>query len=147
MGMFGCGQNKSRTSSRLGGQMSFHRLTLIELDDTFTVCKLGSDAQMPSWATAGQFFSITRTPDELSIVCREGVVPQDVLCERGWRCLRIAGTVPFSVVGVLASLTESLAQAGVGVFVFSTFNTDYLLVKEGDLAKAIEALRQRGHTI
>jgi hypothetical protein len=102
---------------------------------------------MPPWATAGDLFSITRTADELSVVCRQEAVPEGIPCARGWRCLRVAGTIPFSVVGVLASLTAPLAEAGVSVFAISTFDTDYLLVKAADLEWAVDVLRRRGHTI
>jgi hypothetical protein len=122
-------------------------LPLIVLDDAFAVCRLGSDASVPPWATAGDFFSVTRTADELSVVCRQEVVPEGIICERGWRCLRVAGTIPFSVVGVLASLTAPLAEARISVFTISTFDTDYLLVKAEDLERAVDVLRRRGHTI
>jgi hypothetical protein len=127
--------------------MAFHQLTLLLLDGTFAVCKLGGDASLPPWATAGNFFSITRTADELSVVCCQDAVPDGIQCERGWRCLRVVGTIPFSVVGVLASLTAPLAKAGISVFALSTFDTDYLLVKENDLAVALAVLRRQGHTI
>ena len=74
-------------------------------------------------------------------------MPEGVVAERGWRCLRVAGTIPFSVVGVLASLAAPLAEAGISVFAVSTFDTDYLLVKAADFEKAITALTQAGHSI
>jgi GNAT superfamily N-acetyltransferase len=122
-------------------------LHLILMPGQFTVCRLDAHAPIPSWATEDGFFSITHTADELSIVCREGIGPDDVQCERGWRCLRVAGPIPFTAVGVLASLTAPLAEARVGVFALSTFDTDYLLIKERDLPAAIDALRRRGHTV
>jgi GNAT superfamily N-acetyltransferase len=121
--------------------------TLTLLIETFAVCKLGSASSIPSWAAADGFLSITRTADELSVVCRQDAVPDDILCERGWRCLRVAGTIPFAVVGVLACLTAPLADAGISVFAVSTFDTDYLLVKETQLATAVDALRRHGHNI
>ena len=127
--------------------MSFHHLNLTVMDDTFAVCKLDADAPIPPWATAGSHFSITRTADELSVVCRQDAVPEGVVAERGWRCLRVAGTMAFSVVGVLASLIAPLAEAGISVFALSTFDTDYLLVKEEDMTVALDALRRRGHAI
>jgi hypothetical protein len=127
--------------------VSFHRLNLIRVDGTFAVCRLGADATIPPWATAGSFFSITRSPDELSVVCRQDAVPEGVACERGWRCLRVAGTMPFSVVGVLVSLTAPLAQNGISIFSISTFDTDYLLVKDDEIEKAITVLQQAGHSI
>lgn len=122
-------------------------LTLLIMDDTFAICRLGVDCLLPPWATASPFFAITRTADELSVVCRQDAVPEGINCERGWRCLRVAGTIPFSVVGVLASLTAPLAEAGVSVFAVSTFDTDYLLVKAADLERAVQALRGQGHHI
>ena len=123
------------------------QLSLLLLDGTFAVCRLDSASSIPPWATADKLFSLTRTGDELSIVCRQDAVAEGILCERGWRCWRVAGTIPFSVVGVLASLTAPLAEAGISVFAISTFDTDYLLVKTEDMAKAVEALRGQGHNI
>jgi hypothetical protein len=127
--------------------VSFHRLNLTVVDGIFAVCRLGAEAPIPSWATAGSFFSITRTADELSVVCGQDAVPEGVVGERGWRCLRVAGTMPFSVVGVLASLAAPLAEAGISVFAVSTFDTDYLLVKEKDLTAALDTLRRQGHAV
>jgi hypothetical protein len=122
-------------------------LTLNVLDGPFAVCKLSADEPIPKWAADGGFVSITRTFDELSICCQEGAVPKDIACERGWRCLRVAGTLPFSAVGILARLTVPLAEAGVGVFAISTFDTDYLLVKEMDFPAALDALARNGYLI
>jgi hypothetical protein len=127
--------------------MTYHRLSLIELEGMFAICKLASDMSIPAWAAAGQFCSITRTSDELSIVCDTAVVPDEIQCERGWRCLRVAGTIPFNVVGILATLVTPLAEARISVFAVSTFDTDYLLVKEHDLDQAVTALRQHGHSV
>jgi hypothetical protein len=126
--------------------MAFRQLTLLVVDGIFAVCGLEPDAPIPPWATAGDLFSITRTADELSVDCPQEGVPEGVNCERGWRCLRVAGTIPFSVVGVLASLTAPLAEAGLSLFAVSTFDTDYLLVRENDLGAARDALRRQGHT-
>jgi hypothetical protein len=126
--------------------VAWQRLTLLTVDGTFAVCRLEREAPIPSWATAGEFFSVTRTGDELSVVCRQEAVPEGTACEPGWRCLRVAGTLPLAAVGVLAALTAALAEAGVSVFAVSTFDTDYLLVKEKDLPAAVAALRGQGHT-
>jgi hypothetical protein len=127
--------------------MAFRQLTLIVVDGIFAVCRLEPDAPIPPWATEGDFFSATRSIDELSVVCRQDAVPEGIVCEPGWRCLRVAGTIPFSLVGVLASLTAPLAEAGISVFAISTFDTDYLIVKEKVLEAAVNALRQQGHAI
>jgi len=123
------------------------RLRLLGIAGSFAVCKLPTGSPVPAWATAGDLFSVTRTADELSVVCRQEAVPEGVVCERDWRCLRVAGSMPFTLVGVLASLTTPVAKAGVGVFAFSTFDTDYLLVKAGEMTKAVAALRAAGHLV
>src|SRR5262249_33251041 len=96
-------------------------LTLLGVTGRFAVCKLPPGSAVPAWATAGDVFSVTRTVEELSVVCRQEIVPSGTQAEVGWRCLRVAGAMPFTLVGVLASLTGPVAAAGVGVFVVSTF--------------------------
>jgi hypothetical protein len=127
--------------------MTIRPLNLILLSDKFAFAKLPSDAPIPSWATSGSFFSITGSPDELSIVCLQALLPQGIEHEPGWRCIRVAGTMDFSVIGVLASLVGPLAEAGISVFAISTFDTDYLLVKEAVLEEATAILQQAGHSI
>jgi hypothetical protein len=127
--------------------MASPQLPLTVMDGTFAICKLAANAPIPAWASGGDFCSITRTVEELSVVCQQEAVPEGAACERGWRCLRVAGTIPFSAVGILASLTGPLAKAGISLFAVSTFDTDYLLVKEKDLEAALDALRRQGHTI
>ena len=123
------------------------RLELLGVAGSFSVCKLPTGSPLPPWATAGDLFSVTRTADELSVVCRQEAVPDGAVSEKDWRCLRVAGAMPFTLVGVLASLTTPVAKAGVGVFAFSTFDTDYLLVKEAEFPKAVAALRAVGHVV
>jgi len=127
--------------------MANHHLSLIVLPELVAVCRLSPSIPIPAWASTGQFFSITRTADELSIVCFQDTVPDGVDCERGWRCLRVAGAMPFSVVGVLASLTSPLAEATISIFAISTFDTDYLLVKAEKLDDAVATLRRVGHSV
>lgn len=127
--------------------MTVRPLSLIILDGEFAVCRLPHDASIPDWASAGQLFSITRTPDELSLVCRQSIVPAGISCERNWRCLRVAGSMPFTDIGVLASLAVPLADSRIGIFAISTFDTDYLFVKHDDFAQAIGALQGAGHHV
>ena len=115
------------------------------LDGTFAVCRLDPSADLPSWPR-GPFVSITRTPDELSIVCDESSVPNDVRAERAWRALRVEGPIPFEVTGVAAAITAPLAAAGISVFLIATFDTDYLLVKGEVFGRAVEVLRASGIT-
>jgi uncharacterized protein len=113
------------------------------LDGCFAVCRLEADAPIPYWPR-GTFVSITRTPDELSIICEEEAVPDGVRIERDWRALRVEGPLPFEMTGVAAAFTKPLADARISVFVVATFDTDYLLVKRDTFERAIEALRAAG---
>ena len=126
--------------------VSVPSFTLEVLPGSMAICRLDANADVPNWAI-GDVVSITRTPDELSIVCFEDNVPQNIQSETGWRCLRVAGPLDFSMVGVIASLTSTLAKANISVFVISTFDTDYLLVKKSDLKAAVESLGEAGHVI
>ena len=112
------------------------------LDGLFAVARLDADADVPPWAHRGAFTTIARTPHELSIVCDEGGVPDDVPAERGWRCLGIDGPISFETTGVAARFTGALAARGISVFVVSTFDTDYVLVKAAKIDEAVEALRE-----
>ena len=109
------------------------------------ICKLDVNEMIPAWACRGCFFSVTKTFEELSIVCSETVIPPDVLSEKGWKVLKIQGTLDFGLVGVLAKISSSLARAGVSIFAISTYNTDYILVREALLNTALHALKQDGH--
>jgi uncharacterized protein len=110
---------------------------------TLAVCRLPADAPLPAWVfhAGATLFSVTRTPDELSIVCDQDDVPPSVeLVERGWRAFQLRGPIPFDVVGVIARLSGALADAGVPVFVVSTYDTDLVLVRERDEDRAAGAL-------
>jgi len=115
-------------------------MTLARVPGRFAVARLAPDAPIPTWATTGALTSITRTADELSIVCDDDAVPNGVYAVRDFAALRVLGIIDFAVVGVLASLTRVLAEAAVSVFVFSTFDTDYLLVRTNDLDRAKKAI-------
>jgi len=127
--------------------MNQSNLTLTLLGDTYSVCRLGPEADIPPWAPAGDFFSITRTKDELSLVCSQELVPHGVQCEKGWRCIMVEGPLDFSLTGILASLAASLAEAGISIFAISTFDTDYLLVKAENLERAVFKLKDAGHDV
>jgi len=122
-------------------------LALSVLPDTFAICRLSPDAPMPDWALTGGFFSITRTTDELSIVCPQANVPSEIQCDRDWRCFKIEGPLDLSLIGILASLTVPLARAGIGIFAVSTYDTDYVLVKEKRLEEAVLVLSQEGYHV
>jgi hypothetical protein len=121
--------------------------TLMILTEPLAICRLSVDEAVPEWAMLGEFVSITHTSDELSIVCAEENIPSDVKADRGWRALKVEGPLDLALTGVLASLANPLAEAQINLFAISTFDTDYLLVKGYNLARACEVLRQAGHGV
>lgn len=125
-----------------------HRLPLDLLPDTLAICRLPPDAALPVWASISvPFLTISRTAEELSVTTVERVVPPAVRCERGYRALRVRGTLPPDLIGILVSIAEPLARAGLGIFAISTYDTDYVLVRANDLPAALEALRKAGHQV
>jgi hypothetical protein len=122
-------------------------LTLTLLPDRLAVCRLDPGSAIPDWGARGAFFSLTRTTDELSIVCREEDAPSEVRSEKGWRAFKIEGPLDFNEIGVLASVAQPLTQASVSLFVISTFDTDTILVKESQLQTAIMAFSRAGHQV
>jgi len=119
-------------------------LRLSILPESFSICQLPAGAPIPAWALSGSFFSITRTRDELSLVCPAAAVPNGVQAESGWRGLKVEGPLDFALVGILARLAGALARAGVSLFAISTYETDYILVKAEQLSKAVKALSEAG---
>ncbi len=112
------------------------------------VCRLESGTPLPHWLyDSSNFFSLTGTADETSIVCREDLIPAGFSSEKGFRAIKVEGPLDFGLIGILASLLDPLAEAGISVFVISTYETDYVLVRQGNLEKAIRALEAAAFTI
>ena len=124
-----------------------HQLTITVHPEKYAICRLDAGAAVPAWATGARFLSVTRTALELSVVSEETMVPEAVHAERSRRLLQIEGTLAFSLTGVLASVAEPLAKAEVSIFAVSTYDTDYLLVSEKDLHRAMEVLDAAGHVV
>ena len=120
---------------------------LTVLGERLSTCRLNVGEKVPAWATGASFFSVTRTRDELSVVCPEEVVPEGISREWGWRALKLEGPFDLSMVGILASVASPLAEAGASIFSVSTFDTDYVLVREEQLELAIDTLRASGHRV
>jgi hypothetical protein len=124
------------------------RLPLELLPDTLAICRLDARASIPSWARgASQFLTLSRTATELSITTLQGSVPAGVPCERDYRAVRVRGPLPLNLVGILAALADPLAEAGLSIFAISTYDTDYVLLKAGDLEAALKVLQGAGHHI
>ena len=122
-------------------------MKLHTLDELYAIVRLEPDAELPDWVRGGHFWSATRSDSELSIVCCEEDVPTDASAERGWCALELAGPLDFSLTGVVAALVTPLAEAEVPIFVISTFETDYLFVRERDLERSVDALAEAGHSV
>jgi hypothetical protein len=125
-----------------------HEVELRVAPGDYSVARLAHDAPIPSWAR-GRFASVTRTPDELSIVVPSSAMPaaEAVEVEAGWRLLAVSGPLDFGQIGILASLAAPLASASVPLLAISTYATDYLLVRSSDLARAVAALEEAGHVV
>ena len=121
------------------------RLTITP--ERLAVCRLPAAGAVPPWAEGPGLFALVRDADALSVVCAEDRVPVDVRRECGWRALRLEGPFAFTETGVLAAVLAPLAAGEVGIFALSTFDTDYVLVKETRLAEAVRVLREGGHQV
>ncbi len=116
------------------------------LGTPLAVCRLPEGVPAPGWAR-GELVAVIAAPREVTVVCEESHVPDGVAAERGWRAFRVEGPLDFGLVGVLASLTDALAGAGVPVFAVSTYDTDYVLVPGASVETAAEAMRAAGHEV
>ena len=126
-------------------------LTLSVLSGEYAVSRLEPDAPVPDWAWHGELVSVSKTRDELSILCASSNVPdsvsETVRCEREWAALKLHGPFEFTLTGILVSVLEPLRVADIGIFAVSSFDTDYVLVKHHHLEAAIQALRKAGHDV
>jgi uncharacterized protein len=123
------------------------RLKFHWLAGSFAVCRLPPDTPLPEWAWTRPFSSVTRTADELSIVCLADNLPRDVNSEHHWICFKLEGPFSFSEVGILASFIDPLAEQGVPIFAISTYDTDYVLASEDHAGVVLVALRDAGHEL
>jgi len=144
----------ARSAPGNDGQRQVHGLKfmkkpiLLLLPYKLGICRLNSSASIPvGLQDSGSFFSITRTEDEISLVCRENLIPADCVAEKGFRALKVKGPLPFELTGILSSLLNPLARDGISIFAISTYDTDYILVKEEALEQTIIALREAADVI
>ena len=117
------------------------------LPGAYAIVRMDPEATVPDWATKGVFSSVTRTADELSIVCPAGDLPANLSSERRWICFKLEGPFPFSETGVLLSFIEPLSNNGVPIFAISTYDTDYVLVQEDFMGVAQQTLGTAGHLL
>lgn len=121
-------------------------MMLTVLADTFSVCQLKPGDKIPSWVDLKSFWSLTKTGEEFSIVARQANIPDDVKSEKDWKVLKVQGPLDFGLTGVLASIANPLAAEKISIFALSTFDTDYILVRQDRLEAAKSALERAGFT-
>ena len=127
--------------------MIFRKLKFSLVPGDFAVCRLAPDAPFPVWASRSRIASVVRTADELSVVCPTEDIPPGATVDGPWACIKLEGPFPFDKTGVLASVLDPLAAAGISIFALSTFDTDYVLVKADQREGAIAALVKAGHQL
>ncbi len=120
--------------------MKTKKFTLTVLPEKLGICHLGKNSPIPDWAKDASFCSIARTATELSVVCPQDKIPANVRAEKDWRAFKVKGPLGFIMTGIVSSLSAPLAKAGISILYISTYETDYILVEEKNLAKAKKVL-------
>lgn len=122
--------------------MNKFKITLQVLKDKLAVCQLEPNTAMPNWVrfVSDEFISITQTPEELSIVCNQNLVPSDIKAEKNWRLIRIKGQMDFSLVGILKQVIAPLSENEISIYSISTYDTDYILIKDENFERAVQIL-------
>ena len=123
------------------------QLTFIVMDGVFSLCSLAPQTPVPAWAASSSFYTVSKTNDELSIVCESQYVPDDVKQDGSWSLMKIAAILDLSLTGITAKFSTALADAGVNLCVIATYETDYILVKQQKLPTAIAALQNAGFIV
>ena len=121
------------------------KLVLSVLEETFSIHRLAPDASFPEAVSECDFYSLSKTTDELSLVCPEHIAVKSEKSNPDWKCLKVAGPLDFELTGILAGITDVLAKEKLSVFAISTFDTDYILIKKQGLTAAISALQRVGY--
>jgi len=124
-----------------------HSLKFRSLRESYAIVRLESDAPIPDWATHGEFTSISRSADELSIVCAATNIPPGIRDPQRWICLKLEGPFPFSLTGILLSFIQPLSDNAIPIFAVSTYDTDCVLIQEEFSEKALSILQQAGHEL
>ena len=122
------------------------QLSLLVLPDKYAMYRFEADSDLPDWIKASEFYSVTKTKDELSVVSRQSdSISESADANQDWRILKIEGPLDLSSTGIIANISGILAERSIPIFTISTYDTDYILVKNHDLNNAIETLKAIGH--
>ena len=120
-------------------------LVLSVLSETFTIHKFSPEASIPEEILTSNYYSVSKTENELSLVCSELIEVQSLQSSKGWKCIKVAGPLDFNLTGILAGISDILAQANISIFAISTFDTDYILVRSQYLSSARTQLKKAGY--
>ena len=120
-------------------------LVLSVISETFTIHKLSPDLSIPEEILKSNYYSVTKTDNELSVVCSELIEVKSLQSSKGWKCIKVKGPLDFNLTGILAGISDILSQGNISIFAISTFDTDYILVRTHDLSSATTKLRQSGY--
>ena len=125
------------------------KLNLLVLKDFYAICRFDKEASVPQWIIKSDFYNITKTPDELSLVCNQDLIKtsETTLIDKNWRCIKIDNLLDLSLTGIIAEISKILKESKIPIFTISTYNTDYIFVKDQKLENAIECLKKNGHHI
>jgi uncharacterized protein len=123
------------------------KLTIIVLPGEYAICRLFATDEIPAWALQSSFYTVSKTPDELSVICEASMVPGSTKAEKGWCLLKIAAVLDLSLTGITAKFSSALAEAGINLCVVATYDTDYILIKEEKQTTAIQCLQNAGFTV
>ena len=122
-------------------------LVLTVLEETFSIHRLAPDASLPEAISDCDFYSLSKTADELSLVCPEHLAVKSEKSSPDWKCLKVAGPLDFKLTGILAGITDVLAKERISVFAISTFDTDYILIQKQNLTNPVYVLERSGYQI
>ena len=122
------------------------KLNLSILEGLFTIHRLSHNCEIPDQIFRGQFYSISKSDEEISIVCSSSVLLNSENSEPGWSCIKVLGPLDFSLTGILSEISAILAKNKISIFAISTFDTDYILVKSEKIQAAKKALQKTGYT-
>ena len=124
-------------------------LTLKILKNFYAICRFDTDSPLPEWLSKSDFYSLTRTRDELSVVCNQAVIDPDnqFLMDKDWRCIKINNLLDLSLIGIIADIADTLKEKKIPIFTISTYDTDYILVKNKQLDLAFKSLKSKGYKI
>lgn len=121
-------------------------MQLTVLENNYSIYKFPHESKLPDWVYSSEFYSVTRTSEELSVVARQNdSLGDDIICNRNWRIIKVEGPLDFSLTGIIAGISAVLSKREISIFTISTYDTDYILVRQSDLNRAIEALKESGY--